>query len=197
MVCDHIDSQADDSAVARGRDFTVHVVVAREASGHQVLRPVFHPFHGLARDDRTDDRAHVARVDAYLVSETAADIWADDLNLVFREAGHQRIQRPVRVRCLSCAPDRELAGHPIHVRDRATRLHRRWVHARIQHVLRDDYLGVGEDGIGGVAIARLPVKNVIVGLAFDVVSNDGGTRFERGSRVHHRGQFFVFDVDEF
>jgi hypothetical protein len=51
-----------------------HVVVAGERGRHQVLGAVLHPLDRLAGDDRADDRAHVAGVDADLVAEPAADV---------------------------------------------------------------------------------------------------------------------------
>ena len=75
VVRQHVDAQAHDLAVLRGRNFAVHVVVPGEAGGHQVLRAVLHPLHGLAGEDRANNRAHITGVDGHLVPEATADIW--------------------------------------------------------------------------------------------------------------------------
>ena len=113
-----------------------HVVVAGERRAHQVLAAVLHPLHRLAGDDRADDGEHVAGVDADLVAEAAADVRRDDLDLVLRDAGDQRVDRAVRVRRLVGRVDGQLAGHRVHRRDGAAGLHRRGMHAGVEHLLR-------------------------------------------------------------
>jgi hypothetical protein len=68
------------------RDLALHPVVAGEGGGHQVVHPVLDPFHRLAGDDRGDDGADVARIDADLVAEAAADVGRDDADVVLGDA---------------------------------------------------------------------------------------------------------------
>ena len=47
-------------------------------------------FTGTPVHDRGDDRADIARIDADLVAEAAADVGRDHVDLVLRNAGEQR-----------------------------------------------------------------------------------------------------------
>ena len=178
-----------------------HDVVAGERRRHQVLGPVFHPLDRLAGDDRRDDRAHVARVDADLVAEPAADVRRDDPDLVLGQAGDEGVQRAVGVRRLGGRPEGQLAVDGVPVRDRAARLHRRRVNPRVDHLLRDDDLvvgglGLGEQGIGGRAVAGLPVEDVVVRAPLEVVTDQGRVRIERAPDVDQRREHVVLDVDQ-
>ena len=134
VVGEHLHPHPEQLAVLRGRDLAVHVVVAGERGAHQVLGAVLDPLHRRAGDDRADDRADVAGVDPDLVAEPAADVRGDHLDLVLGQPGDQRVDRAVRVRRLRGGVDRELAGDRVHAGDRAAGLHRRRVHARVEHV---------------------------------------------------------------
>ena len=69
------------------------------------------------------------------------------------------------------------------VGDRAARLQRRGVHALERDVLRDDDdVGVGEDRVGLGLVARLPVEDVVVGLALLVVADHRRVGVERAAR---------------
>ena len=181
---------------AGGRDLAVHVVVPRERGGHQVLRPVLHPLDRAAGHHGAHDRADVPRVDGDLVAEPAADVRGDDPDLVLGQAGDQGVQGAVRVRGLGGGPDGELAAHRVEVGHRAAGLQRRRMRPRVEHVLRDDDVGAGEDGVGGRLVAGLPVEDVVVLLARQVVADHRGPGVERRRGVDHRGQRLVVDVDE-
>ena len=196
VVGEHVDPYAEDRAVVRRRDGPGHVVVAGERGRHQVLAAVLDPLHRLAGHDRPHDGQDVARVDADLAAEPAADVRGDDLDLVLGDAGHQRVDGAVRVRCLVGRPDGELAGHRVHVGDRAAGLHRRGVHARVEHLLGDHDVRRGEHLVGEVLVAGLPVEDVVVRLALDVVADDRGALVERLLGVHDRRQRLVVDLDE-
>ena len=175
----------------------LHQVVAGEAGGGEVLRPVLHPLDRLAGEDRADDGADVARVDRDLVAEAAADVGRDDLDLVLGQAGHERVQRAVGVRRLRRAPQPQLAGDRVHVGDRAARLQRAGVDALERDVLRDeDDVGVLEDRVRLGLVAGLPVEDVVVGLALLVVADDRRVGVERLARVDEHGQRLVLDVDQ-
>ena len=54
----------------------------------------------------------------------------------------------------------------------------------------------GERRLRGGGVAGLPVEDVVVGLALDVVADDGGVGVERLAGVDHRRQRLVLDVDQ-
>ena len=196
VVGEHLDPYAEDLAVLRRRDLAAHVVVAGERGAHQVLRAVLDPLDRHAGDDRADDRHHVARVDADLAAEAAADVRRDDPDLVLRQAGDERVHRAVRVRRLGGRPDGQLAADRVHVGDRAAGLQRRRVHPGVEDVLGDDHLGVGEHLVGLRLVAGLPVEDVVAGAAVLVVADDRGVRVERAAGVDDRGQRVVLHLDE-
>ncbi len=196
MVGDHVGTQGKDLAVAGRRDLAVHMVVAGEGGGHQVFRAVLDPLHRPAGHDRADDRAHVPRVDAHLAAEAAADVRRDHADLVLGQARHERVDRAVRVRGLGGAPDGELPGDLVEVRDRPVGLQRRRVDPRIQHLLRYDYLGLREDLVSLGSITGLPVEDVVVGLAFLVVADHRRLWFEGAAGVDDRRQRLVLDFDQ-
>ncbi len=197
VVGEHVDPQRADPPVAVGGDLPAHQVVAREAGRREVLGPVLHPLHRVAGDDRGDDRADVAGVDRHLVAEAAADVGRDHLDLVLGQAGDDRVERAVRVRRLRRAPQPQLAGDGVVVGDRAARLQRRRVHALERDLLGDDdHVGVVEDAVGLGLVARLPVEDVVGGLALLVVADHRRVGVERAVRVVHDRQRLVLDVDQ-
>ena len=179
VVGEHVGPDRQDLAVVGGGDLADHDVVAGEAGAGEVLAAVLHPLDRLAEQQRADDRAHVARVDRHLVAEPAADIGRDDPDLVLGQAGHQRVQRAVRVRCLRRRPQRELSGHRVQIGDRTAGFHRRGMHTRIDDLLLDDDVGLGERGLGGRGVTGLPVEAVVVGLAVEVGADHRGVGVER------------------
>ena len=112
-------------------------------------------------------------------------------------AGHQGVERAVRVRGLGGGPHRQLAGDRVHVGHGAAGLQRRRVHPRVQHVLLHHDVGGCEDLVGALLVARLPVEDVVVGLLFLVVADHRRVRVERPAGVDDRRQRLVFDVDQF
>ena len=74
--------ECGDLAVFRGADPALHPVVAGESRGHEVVHPVLDPLHRLSGDDRGDDGADIARIDADLVAEASADVGRDDADIV-------------------------------------------------------------------------------------------------------------------
>jgi len=102
----------------------------------------------------------------------------------------------MRVRSLGGDPDGELTAHLVEVGHRAAGLQRRRMRSRVQHVLRDDDVGTGEDGVGGRLVAGLPVEDVVVLLARQVIADHRGPGIKRLPGVDHRRQRLVVDVDE-
>ena len=139
---------------------------------------------------------HVAGVDAHLVAEPASDVGADDADLVLGETRHQGVERPVGVGRLRRRPDRELSRDLVHIGDRPACLHRRRVDPRVQHVLGDHDLGLGEHGVGRCLVAGLPVEDVVVRLALDVVADHRRVGLERACGVDERRERLVLDLDE-
>ena len=125
VVGQHLGPQPEDLAVPGRGDLAVHVVVAGERGGHQVLRPVLHPLNRPAGEDGADDRADVPGIDRDLVAESAADVRGDDPDLMLGQPGDQGVERPVRVRGLRGRPDRQLPADLVQVGDRAAGLQRR------------------------------------------------------------------------
>ena len=196
VVGDDVDPQAQDLAVAGGRDLAVHEVVAGEPGRHQVLGAVLHPLHRLAGDDRADHRADVARVDRHLVAEAAADVGRDHLDLVLGQAGHQRVHRAVGVRRLGGDPGGELAGHLVHVGDRAAGLHRRRVRARVEHVLGHHDVGAREHLVAVGALSPDSQSKMWLSVLPSLSSRMTGASASSAAGVDHRGQRLVLDVDQ-
>ena len=162
VVGQHPGPEGEDAAVPGRGDLTVHVVVAGERGGHQVLRPVLDPLHRLAGHDAADHGAQVARVHRDLVAEPAADVRGDDPDLVLGKPGDQRVQGAVGVRRLRGGPHRELPGDRVHLGHRAAGLQRRGVRAGVEHVLGDHDVRGRERRVGGGPVAGRPVEDVIV-----------------------------------
>jgi hypothetical protein len=196
VVGEHVGADGQDAAVPGGGDLAVHVVVAGERGGHEVFGAVLHPFHRPTGDDGADDRADVARIDADLVAEAAADVRRDDPDLVLGDAGDKRVEGAVCVRRLGGLVQRELAVDRVVVGDRAAGLHRRRVRARIHHVLGGDHVRAREDRLGRLPVAGLPVEDVVVGPALDLVAHQRRVRVERPAGLDHRRQHLVVDVDQ-
>jgi hypothetical protein len=182
VIGEDLDPYAQDLAVPGRGDLAGHVVVAGEGGAHQVLGAVLHPLHGPPGDDRADDRADVTRVDADLVAETAADVGGDDPDLVLGNPGHHRVEGAVGVRGLGGGVEGEFAVDRVHGGDRAARLQRGRVDARVEHGLLDHDVGPREHLVGGRAVARLPVEDVVVRTALQVVPDDGRAGVQAAGR---------------
>ena len=204
MVGDGVAAQAGDLAVLGGGELHVHVEVARERRGRQVLDAVLDPFHRQPGDDGGDDGADIARIGADLVAEAAADIGRDDVDLVLGDLGDQRAHGADDVRRLEGAPQRQLALDLVEGGDALAGLERAGVHARIGDHLLDLDVGLVEGGVGRGLFAGLPVEDVVVVLArpvrafllvLDVLADEGRVGVHRLHRIDVAGQPLVFDLD--
>ena len=119
-----------------------------------------------------------------------------DPDLVLGHPGDQRVHGAVRVRRLGGAPQGQLAADRVQVGDYAAGLQRRGMRAGVEHVLGHHDVGGGERGVGGGLVARLPVEDVVVGLAGQVVTDHRGAGVQRPLGVDHGRQRLVLDVDE-
>ena len=176
----------------------LHVVVARERVGLQVLHPVLDPLHRLADHHRSGHRDHVSRIHRHLAAEAAADVGRDDADALLRQADvprDQREHRAHRVRRLGGHVDRELALGRVEVGDAAAGLHRRHVDARHVHVLLGDDLRSLQRFLGVGAVARLPVEGEVVLLVFLVLAQHRRAGCDRLQRVDHHRQRLVIDLD--
>ena len=196
VIGQNVGSDGQDLSLLGGRDLPTHDVVAGEAGTDQVLRTVLHPLHRLAQDQRGHNGADIARVDRHLVAEATADIGGDHPDLVLGQAGDQGVDRSVRVGGLRGGPQRQLAGDPLIVGHTAARLHRCRVHPRVDDVLAHHDVGRLEDGVGGGLVAGLPVKAVIVGLAFQVVADYRHLGIESPAGVDDGIEDVVLDLDQ-
>jgi hypothetical protein len=70
------------------------------------------------------------------------------------------------------------------------------MYAGIKNVLLDHHCCACERGVRRRLIADLPVEDVVVGLAFDVVANDRCIGIEGSACVDDRRQRFVLDIDQ-
>ena len=198
VVGERFDAQRLQRAVAVGGDLGGHVVVAGERVRLQVLDAVLDPLHGVPRDDRGGDRDHVAGVDRHLAAKASTDVRRDDPDLLLGQpdvARDQRKDRADRVWRLRGHPDRELPGHRVELGDAAARLDRGDMDARQVDVLRDRHIRLLEGAVRRVAIADLPMEDVVVGLALLVVAQHGCIGLERLEWVHDHGQRLVLDLD--
>ena len=91
------------------RELALHVVVACEPRGDEVLGAGLDPLHRPPDHERRRGGDHVARVHRHLVAETAADVGADDPDVLLGQSGDHREHGAVRVRCLRRHVDRRLA----------------------------------------------------------------------------------------
>lgn len=113
------------------------------------------------------------------------------------QAGDERIQRAVCVRCLACRPQGEPAVDTVEIGYAAARFHGRRMHARVHHFLLDDDIGAIEDRLCRGGVAGLPIKAVVVLLAFQIVANDRRVRRQSRADVGHGLQRLVVHVDQF
>ena len=186
---------AEDPAVLAQRQLAVEVDVAREAGRDQVSGAVLDPLHRALGEDRGQDRHHVAGVDRHLVAEPAAEVGGDDPDLVLGQLGDQGDRGAHDVGSLGGHVDRELAGGPVEVGDRAAALHRRGVRPRVvQRDLRD-HVGLGERLVGPLLVADLPVEGDVVVLVLLVVADHRRAVGLGLGRVDDRRQRVVLDVD--
>ena len=181
---------------ALDRQLPAHVVIAREAGRHQVARTVLDPLDRPADEQRGRRRDDVARVDGHLVAEAAADVGADDPDVLLRQPGDDREQRSVRVRRLRREVDGRLAGRRVDVGDAAAALERRGVATRIEGVERDDVVRLGERAVGRILVSRLPVVDVVRGLPLLLVPDQRGVRRGRLLRARHCVERLVVDLDQ-
>ena len=100
VVGQRMHAQGFHGAIFISRDLCFDVVVTTKTSAAQVLGAIFNPLDGLACCDRRNYRAHIARVDRYLVAKAAADIGRDDADAVLRQTGYDGKERAMGVRRL-------------------------------------------------------------------------------------------------
>ena len=161
VVGQHVAAQAGDPAVLGRGQLRGHVIVAGVGGRGQVLHPVLDPLHRPAEHDRADDGADIARIDADLVAEAAADVGCDHVHLGLGDAREQRDDRPDHVRRLEGAPDRDLALDLVEVADAGAGLERAGMDPLVGDQLLDRHLGLRERLVRGGLVARLPGEDVV------------------------------------
>ena len=157
---------------------------------------VLDPLHRPADEQRRGGGDHVSGVDRHLVAEAAADVRADDPDLVLGQAGDDREQRAVRVRRLRRHVDRRVPGRRVDVGDAAAALERRRMAAWVEGVERDDLVSLGEGAVGRVLVARLPVVDVVAVLPLLLVADHRRAVGLGVLRARHRRQRLVVDIDQ-
>ena len=194
-----------DLALFGGADLAFHPIVAGEGRGHQVFHPVLDPFDRLAGDDRGDDGTNISRIDANLVAKAAADVGADDADVVLFDTGQQRGHGAHHVGRLKRAVNRQLAVHLVHAGHGPAGFQRARMGAVVVHRLFGNDLGIVDDLLGAFLVAHFPQEDVVVmlaravsaaGLALEILSqNDVGLK--RLERIDDHGQRLVFHFDQF
>ena len=174
--------------------FDVHVIVAREPGGREVFGARLDPLDGNAENNRGRRRDDVARIDGNFVAEAAADVGRDHVNLVFGDAGDERDDGAMRVRCLRRHIHREAPRRFVHVGDDAARFERRRMAALEPETLLDLDFRIRQRAVGLVAIAHFPVVDV-VGFVLTIVAQNHFVRLGV-ERIGYNRQFFVLDFDE-
>ena len=187
---------AEDLPFAGGRELSDHVVVAREARAHQVLRARLHPLDGPAEHEGGDGGADIARVDGDLVPEAAADVGGDYSDLVFWQSRDDGEERPVGVRGLGGQVYSHLAGRDVVIGDGPAGLHRGGVDARIVHLLAHLYLSLLERLACRLLVPRIPEEDGVIVLAILVVADDGSTLIERLPRIYYRVKGLVIHLNK-
>ena len=110
-----------------------------------MLHAIFDPLDRPPEHDRGDDRGDVARVDADLVAEAAADVRRDDPHLALRDAREQRHHRAHHVRRLRGDVDRQLPVDLVERGDAAAGLQRAGMDPRGRYISSlDRHLGLRE-----------------------------------------------------
>ena len=140
----------------------------------------------------------VAGVDRHLAAEAAPDVGADHADLLLGEpnvARHQREHGADGVRRLGGHVDRQVPLDRVEVGEAAAGLDRRHVDARHMHLLAHHDIGLIKDPVRGFLVARLPVPDVVVGLAFLVGAEHRRIVLERLEGVHDGRHGLVFDLD--
>ena len=205
VVGDGVAAQARHLAVLGRGDFRLHVEVARERRGREILDAILGPFHRPAGHDRGDDRADIARIGADLVAEAAADVRGDDVDLVLGDFRDQRADGADDMRRLERAPQRQLAFDLVERGDALAGLERARMHARIDDHLLDRDVGLGERRVGRGLVARLPGEDVVivlalavgaVGLVLEILADHRRVRRHRLERIDIDRQRLVFDLDQ-
>ena len=103
---------AEQRAVAAGRQREVVIVVARVYRRHEVLASILDPPHRMADFQRDRGDRDVFRHQAIFSAESAADIGSDDAHLVFGQTQNAREAEPLHLSALRGQIDDELV-HPL------------------------------------------------------------------------------------
>ena len=116
-------AQAEDGAVARAGDLHVALRLARMVHGHEMLAPVFRPFHRTSAVARRERDEKILRIEFAARSEPAADVVLDQLDRAFGQ-GHLPGERAaVEEQHLGGAGERELPARGVPFRQQPARLH--------------------------------------------------------------------------
>ncbi|CKT29833.1 Uncharacterised protein [Mycobacterium tuberculosis] len=70
------------------------------------------------------------------------------------------------------------------------------MHPRVDDLLLDNDVGLGEHRLGRRRVAGLPVEDVIVALSLQIGADDRRRRVQRRAGIHDGIPRFVVDVDQ-
>jgi hypothetical protein len=104
-------------------------------------------------------------IEANLVTETAADVRRNHVDLLFRQLRDQRHHGTDYMRCLESTPDRQLAPDLVERTHALAGLQRRRMGAVIGDHFLDRDLRLAECRVGQVLVADGPFEDMVVVLA--------------------------------
>ena len=186
-------AEAEEVAVLVQREFGVRDVVARLRVAEERFRARRDPFDRTAGDLGAEQHQRHFVINGGLHAEAAADIAADDANLVIRH--FQNVLRQLglkHIRALQGRVDGVAAVDRLKQADAAARLHRGCGHAVDHEMMFDHMRSLGEGGIGRLLVAFNLNETDVVGA---VVPHQRHARLDGVAGRSDRRQWLVVDFD--
>ena len=159
-------AQTEDRALARAGDLHVAFRFARMVQAHQVLAPVFRPFHRTADMACGERNEKVLGIELAARPEAAADVVLHDLDRAFGQPHLLRQDAAVEEQDLGAARHGEAATRRVPFGEQTARLHRQRQMPLGAEALAPDVGCVLECG-GGVAADRMELDREIGALVLE------------------------------
>src|ERR1700722_15855767 len=154
------------------------MVVAREPGRLQVLGTGFDPFHRPFNRKRRDNSANVSGIEGDFVTKTAADVWRNHTDVLFRDAAHNGKECAVGMRRLRGEIDGKAFGGGVEVGYATAGFERGWMTTLENRMHVGFDFSLSKDFVGGGFVTYLPVKDVVV-LLFAILAQDGCAGIKR------------------
>ena len=139
--------------VVHHRQLDVFDMVTPVDGGDVILGACLRPFHRPAGLHRSPGSERFVGVDGDLGAEAAAHFRRDNADFMLRHTRHTADEQAVDVRVLRRAPERQLPGGAVPLRQGRARLHCRRLQALLDDALADDDIGRVKSGVHGRFIA--------------------------------------------